>query len=128
MYVHVCVYDTCPVTENKKINLRCIIDTCKWVSSAGVVVGEAAVVGDHVGIHHYVTLGGTGKQAGDRHPKVADYAQIGAKATVLGNIRIGRYARVAAASLVLNPVPDHTLVAGSPAREIGPVGDIGWVL
>eukprot|EP00884_Botryococcus_braunii_P007504 jgi/Botrbrau1/16755/Bobra.0269s0002.1 len=95
----------------------------------GVVIGEAAVVGNNVTINHYVTLGGTGNEDGDRHPKVGDYAQIGARATILGNIRIGQHARVASGSLVLKPVPDGTLVAGSPARELGQVANLGaWVL
>lgn len=96
---------------------------------AGVVIGETAVVGNHVTMNQYVTLGGTGKEEGDRHPKVGDYVQIGARVTVLGNIRIGRHARVAAGSLVLKPVPDGTLVAGSPARELGQLANLGsWVL
>lgn len=87
------------------------------------------MVGNNVTINHYVTLGGTGNESGDRHPKVCDYAQIGARATILGNIRIGQHARVASGSLVLKPVPDGTLVAGSPARELGQVVSLGsWVL
>lgn len=68
-----------------------------------------------------VTLGGTGKEIGDRHPKVGDNVLIGACATVLGNIPIGEGAQIAAGSLVLKPVPPHTMVAGSPAKEVGPV-------
>ncbi|KAL4452257.1 hypothetical protein ABPG75_007919 [Micractinium tetrahymenae] len=79
----------------------------------GVVIGETVVLGDNVSILHGVTLGGTGKEDGDRHPKISDNVLIGACARILGNIR------VAAGSTVLRPVPPHTLVAGSPAREIG---------
>ena len=66
-----------------------------------------------------VTLGGTGKEVGDRHPKISDNVLIGASATVLGNITVGRGAQIAAGSLVLKPVPPHTMVAGSPAQPVG---------
>lgn len=68
-----------------------------------------------------VTLGGTGKEHGDRHPKISDNVLIGASATVLGNIRVGEGAQIAAGSLVLKPVPPHTMVAGSPAKPVGTV-------
>ncbi|KAG2438001.1 hypothetical protein HXX76_005615 [Chlamydomonas incerta] len=87
----------------------------------GVVIGETAVIGNNVSILQNVTLGGTGKEIGDRHPKVGDNVLIGACATVLGNIPIGEGAQIAAGSLVLKPVPPHTMVAGSPAKEVGPV-------
>ncbi|GFR50325.1 hypothetical protein Agub_g12376, partial [Astrephomene gubernaculifera] len=87
----------------------------------GVVIGETAVIGNNVSILQNVTLGGTGKEIGDRHPKVGDNVLIGACATILGNISIGKGAQIAAGSLVLKPVPPHTLVAGSPAKEVGPV-------
>jgi len=80
---------------------------------------ETAVVGDNVSILQNVTLGGTGKDAGDRHPKVEDNVLIGAAATILGNITVGRGAQVAAGSLVLKPVPPRTAVAGSPAQVVG---------
>ena len=86
---------------------------------AGVVIGETAVVGNNVSILQNVTLGGTGKEDGDRHPKVSEDVLIGVGARILGNIRVSRGAQVAAGSLVLRDVPPHTLVAGSPAREIG---------
>ncbi|PSC74834.1 serine acetyltransferase [Micractinium conductrix] len=85
----------------------------------GVVIGETAVVGDNVSILQNVTLGGTGKEDGDRHPKIMDHVLIGACARILGNIEVGHNAQVAAGSTVLRPVPPHTLVAGAPAREIG---------
>ena len=87
----------------------------------GVVIGETAEVGNNVSILQNVTLGGTGKEHGDRHPKVSDNVLIGASATILGNIRIGKGAQVAAGSLVLKAVPPKTMVAGSPAKEVGHV-------
>ena len=87
----------------------------------GCVIGETAVVGANVSILQNVTLGGTGKVAGDRHPKVGDGVLIGACVTVLGNIEIGAGAQVAAGSLVLRPVPPRTMVAGSPAALVGRV-------
>lgn len=87
--------------------------------ATGVVIGETAVVGDNVSIMQSVTLGGTGKESGDRHPKVADGVLIGAGAKILGNIRIGEGAKVSAGSVVLADVPPHTTVAGIPARVVG---------
>lgn len=85
----------------------------------GVVIGETAVVGNRVSMLHGVTLGGTGKACGDRHPKVQEGVLIGASATILGNITIGRGAMVAAGSLVLKDVPPHSMVAGAPAKVVG---------
>ncbi|KAI3432387.1 hypothetical protein D9Q98_003943 [Chlorella vulgaris] len=87
----------------------------------GVVIGETAQLGNNVSILQNVTLGGTGKVHGDRHPKISDNVLIGASASILGNIRVGKGAQVAAGSLVLKPVPPRTLVAGSPAKEIGTI-------
>jgi serine O-acetyltransferase len=84
-----------------------------------VVIGETAVVEDNVSLLHEVTLGGTGKEGGDRHPKVRSGVLIGAGAKVLGNIEIGRGAKVGAGSVVLRDVPPHTTVAGIPARVVG---------
>ena len=86
--------------------------------ATGLVVGETAVVEDDVSLLQGVTLGGTGKEAGDRHPKVRQGVMIGAGAKVLGNIEIGACARIAAGSVVLHPVPPRTTVAGVPARAI----------
>lgn len=72
------------------------------------------------------SLKGTGKESGDRHPKIGDYVLIGASATVLGNIRVGEGAQIAAGSLVLKEVPPHTMVAGSPAKEVGKITGEGW--
>ncbi len=85
----------------------------------GIVIGETAVVGDMVSMLHGVTLGGTGKVSGDRHPKVGRGVMIGAGAKVLGNIHIGDGAKIGAGSVVLDDVPPHTTVAGVPARPVG---------
>lgn len=90
--------------------------------ATGVVVGETAVIEDEVSILQDVTLGGTGKEDGDRHPKVRHGVLIGAGAKILGNIEVGRCSRVAAGSVVLKPVPPNTTVAGVPARVIGRAG------
>jgi serine O-acetyltransferase len=90
--------------------------------ATGVVVGETAVIEDDVSILQEVTLGGTGKEAGDRHPKIRRGVLIGAGAKILGNIEIGHCARIAAGSVVLKPVPHNTTVAGVPARVIGEAG------
>ena len=85
----------------------------------GVVIGETAVVGDNVSLLHEVTLGGTGKESGDRHPKIGNGVMIGAGAKILGNVRIGEGSKVAAGSVVLQEVPPHATVAGVPARIVG---------
>ncbi|MEZ5779850.1 MAG: serine O-acetyltransferase [Paracoccaceae bacterium] len=87
-----------------------------------IVIGETAVVGDNVSMLHSVTLGGTGKEDGDRHPKIGNGVLIGAGAKILGNIHIGTCSRIAAGSVVLNDVPECKTVAGVPARVIGEAG------
>jgi len=87
-----------------------------------IVIGETAVVGDNVSMLHSVTLGGTGKQEEDRHPKIGDGVLIGAGAKVLGNISVGACSRIAAGSVVLSPVPEKTTVAGVPAEVVGQAG------
>jgi serine O-acetyltransferase len=87
-----------------------------------IVIGETAVVGDNVSLLHSVTLGGTGKEDEDRHPKIGDGVLIGAGAHVLGNIKIGHCSRVAAGSVVLHDVPPKTTVAGVPAKVVGEAG------
>jgi len=87
--------------------------------ATGIVIGETAVVDDHVSMLHEVTLGGTGKERGDRHPKVRQGVLIGAGAKILGNVEIGQCARVGAGSVVLRDVPPHVTVAGVPARIVG---------
>jgi serine O-acetyltransferase len=87
-----------------------------------IVIGETAVVGDNVSMLHSVTLGGTGKQEEDRHPKIGDGVLIGAGAKVLGNIHVGECSRIAAGSVVLEEVPRCKTVAGIPARIVGEAG------
>jgi serine O-acetyltransferase len=90
--------------------------------ATGLVVGETAAVADDVSLLHGVTLGGTGSENGDRHPKIGKGVMIGAGAKILGNIAIGHCARIAAGSVVLKPVPNNVTVAGVPARVIGEAG------
>lgn len=90
--------------------------------ATGLVVGQTAVIGDDVSLLQDVTLGGTGKEMGDRHPKIRNGVLIGAGAKVLGNIEVGHCSRVAAGSVVLQPVPPKTTVAGVPARVVGEAG------
>ena len=87
--------------------------------ATGLVVGETAVVGNRVSILQSVTLGGTGKEDGDRHPKIGDDVLISAGAKILGNIHVGEGAKVGAGSVVLQDVPAHTTVAGVPAKVVG---------
>jgi serine O-acetyltransferase len=84
----------------------------------GIVIGETAVIGDDVSMLHGVTLGGTGAERGDRHPKIGRGVLLSAGAKVLGNIEIGDYAKIAAGSVVLKPVPAGCTAAGVPARLV----------
>jgi len=90
--------------------------------ATGIVIGETAVVEDDVSMLHGVTLGGTGKETGDRHPKIRRGVLLSAGAKVLGNIEVGEYSRVGAGSVVLKPVPPGCTVAGVPAKNIGCAG------
>lgn len=90
--------------------------------ATGIVVGETASIGDDSSILHSVTLGGSGKVAGDRHPKIGRCVMIGAGAKILGNIKVGDCARVAAGSVVLKDVPEKMTVAGVPAKAVGQAG------
>ncbi|MDX8527628.1 serine O-acetyltransferase [Mesorhizobium sp. MSK_1335] len=90
--------------------------------ATGLVVGETAVIEDDVSILHGVTLGGTGKANGDRHPKIRRGVLIGAGAKILGNIEVGHCSKIAAGSVVLSPVPHNKTVAGVPARVVGETG------
>uniref|UniRef100_A0A7S3KZ49 serine O-acetyltransferase n=1 Tax=Amphora coffeiformis TaxID=265554 RepID=A0A7S3KZ49_9STRA len=85
----------------------------------GIVIGETATVGDGCTMLHGVTLGGTGKDIGDRHPKVGANVLIGANASLLGNISIGDGAKIGAGSVVLRPIPAHATAVGSPAKIVG---------
>jgi serine O-acetyltransferase len=89
--------------------------------ATGLVIGETAVVEDCVSIMQSVTLGGTGKVSGDRHPKIRKGVLLGPGAKILGNIEIGEGAMVAASSVVLKSVAAHTVVAGVPSKVVGKV-------
>ena len=90
---------------------------------SGLVIGETAVVDDDVSMLHGVTLGGTGKECGDRHPKIRRGVLLAAGARILGNIEVGEGAKVGASSLVLTAVAPHTTVAGVPAKVVGTPAD-----
>jgi serine O-acetyltransferase len=90
--------------------------------ATAVVVGETAMIEDDVSLLHGVTIGGTGKEAGDRHPKIRYGVMIGAGAKILGNIEVGHCARIAAGSVVIRSVPNNVTVAGVPAKVIGVAG------
>jgi serine O-acetyltransferase len=107
----------CDIHPNARIGRGIFLD-----HATGLVVGETAVIEDDVSMLHGVTLGGTGKEAGDRHPKIGHGVLIGAGAKILGNIEIGHCARIAAGSVVLKPVPHNKTVAGVPAKVIGEAG------
>ncbi|OYD23539.1 serine O-acetyltransferase [Oceanimonas baumannii] len=100
----------------------CIGKGIMFDHATGIVVGETAVIEDDVSILQSVTLGGTGKEGGDRHPKIREGVMIGAGAKILGNIEVGKGAKIGAGSVVLDPVPAHTTVAGVPARVVGRPG------
>ena len=97
-----------------RIGRRCFID-----HGMGVVIGETSEIGDDVLMYQGVTLGGTGKEAGKRHPTIGHGVVIGTGAKILGNIRIGDYVKVGAGSVVVHPVPDHSTVVGVPGRVVG---------
>ena len=90
--------------------------------ATGLVVGKTAAIGNNVSILQGVTLGGTGKEFGDRHPKIGDGVLIGAGAKILGNIRVGDCSKIASGSVVLKEVPRGSTVAGIPARIVGTSG------
>jgi serine O-acetyltransferase len=102
------------INPNTKIGRGVFID-----HGTGIVLGQTAVIEDDVSILQGVTLGGTGKERGDRHPKIRRGVLLAAGAKVLGNIEVGACSRVAAGSVVLKPVPPNTTVAGVPARIVG---------
>jgi len=96
--------------------------------ATGFVAGETTVIESNVSILHEVTLGGTGKDRGDRHPKVRSGVLLGAGAKILGNVEIGECAKVGAGSVVLKDVPPHTSVAGVPAQIIGKASEVSPAL
>ena len=87
--------------------------------ATGFVAGETAVLGNNISILHGVTLGGSGKESGDRHPKIGNGVMIGANASILGNIRIGENAKIGAGSVVVADVPSSITVVGVPAKPVG---------
>ncbi len=89
----------------------------------GVVIGETAEIGDDVLLYQGVTLGGTGKEKGKRHPTIGSHVVIGTGAKVLGNIRVGDYVKIGAGSVVVKPVPDHSTVVGVPGRVVRTRGE-----
>jgi serine O-acetyltransferase len=89
--------------------------------ATGVVIGGTAVVEDNVSMLHEVTLGGTGKESGDRHPKIRRGVLLGVGAKILGNVEVGEGAKVGAGSVVLSNVPPHCTAVGVPAKIIGTV-------
>ena len=96
-----------------KIGRRFFID-----HGMGVVIGETAEIGDDVLLYQGVTLGGTGKEKGKRHPTIGNHVVIGTGAKVLGNIRIGDHVKIGAGSVVVHPVPDDSTVVGVPGRVV----------
>ncbi len=107
----------CDINPAAKIGRGIFLD-----HATGLVVGETAVIEDDVSILHDVTLGGTGKENEDRHPKIRHGVMIGAGAKILGNIEVGHCACIAAGSVVIKPVPHNTTVAGVPAKVVGEAG------
>src|SRR5499426_4166569 len=107
----------CDINPNARIGRGIFLD-----HATGLVVGETAAIGDDVSILHGVTLGGTGKENEDRHPKIRRGVMIGAGAKILGNIEVGHCARIAAGSVVVKPVPHNVTVAGVPAKIVGEAG------
>ncbi len=84
----------------------------------GVVIGETTEIGDDVLLYQNVTLGGTGKEKGKRHPTLGNHVVVGTGAKILGNIRVGDHVKVGAGSVVIHPVPDHSTVVGVPGRVV----------
>ena len=94
----------------------------------GVVIGETAEIGDDVLIYQNVTLGGTGKERGKRHPTLGNHVVVGTGAKILGNITVGDYVKVGAGSVVIRPVPDYSTVVGIPGRVVRMRNDEGCEL
>src|SRR6476659_220744 len=107
----------CDINPNARIGRGIFVD-----HATGLVVGETAVIEDDVSMLHGVTLGGTGKEDGDRNPQIRHGVLIGAGAKILGNIEVGHCARIASGSVVIKSVPNNVTVAGVPARVVGTAG------
>ena len=103
------------IHPNARLGRRLMFD-----HGTGIVIGETAVIEDDVSMLHSVTLGGTGKEGGERHPKVRRGVLIGAGAKILGNLEIGEGAKIGAGSIVLRDVEPYTTVVGNPAKPVGP--------
>ncbi len=97
-----------------KIGRRCFID-----HGMGIVIGETSEIGDDVLLYQNVTLGGTGKDTGKRHPTLGNHVVVGTGAKILGNILVGDHVKIGAGSVVIHPVPDHSTVVGIPGRIVG---------
>jgi serine O-acetyltransferase len=102
------------------IGRRCFID-----HGMGVVIGETSEIGDDVLLYQGVTLGGTGKEKGKRHPTIGDNVVIGTGAAILGNITIGDHTKIGAGSVVIHSVPEHSTVVGVPGRVVRTRVDTG---
>ncbi len=95
------------------------IGKCLFIDhGTGVVIGETTVIKDYVVLHHGVTLGGTGKNIGKRHPTIEDHVMIGCGAKILGNITIGKFSKVGANAVVLNDVEENATIVGIPGKVI----------
>lgn len=101
------------IHPNAKIGYGVMFD-----HASGIVIGETAVIGNDCSIFHNVTLGGTGKRFGDRHPKLGNGVIIGAGASLLGNIKIGNNAKIGSGSVVLNDIPENVTATGIPAKVL----------
>ncbi|MCL2398907.1 MAG: serine O-acetyltransferase [Defluviitaleaceae bacterium] len=102
-----------------EIHPGAVIGKCLFIDHGmGVVIGETSIIGDYVTIFHGVTLGGTGKEKGKRHPTIGNHVVIGAGAAILGSFTIGDYSRIGAGAVVLKEVPPHSTVVGNPGRII----------
>lgn len=121
LYIQSLINEVCSVDIHPAARIGCgiLLD-----HATSFVVGETAIIEDDVSILHEVTLGGTGKDSGDRHPIIRSGVLIGAGAKILGRVEIGEGAKIGAGSVVLNHVPAHTTVAGVPAVIVGAVKEL----
>ena len=108
------------VLRSAYLGILWVLGLTAWQATVGW--SQTATLGDNCSLLQGVTLGGTGKETGDRHPKIGANVMIGAGAKVLGNITVGNCCRIASGSVVLKDVPPETTVAGVPAKVVGPAG------